>query len=184
MAFVTSSTLCYLFRPNLDYPAHAQSINPNYNSTTYSNYGSAFLHAALENSIHDNPNRTIAEGTAYLPNWVANSHVIRSVLPMAIPSLFVALLASHGYLIVRLTARWAAEKLLWQGSEEARALEMSEEAVKRNFLEGRFDDGLGQMGGHRDAHLSIGEGAEFHPAWFWRGTDEGDAVIAQTLKSE
>jgi hypothetical protein len=123
-------------------PAWDQSINPNTNQTTFSNYGTGFLHAAIEDSLHSNPNRTVAAGSAYLPTWVARSGMMRTVLPMAIPTLFVALLASHGYLVVRLAGRMMAEKLFWESSGEAKAIVLSEEAAKKSFLEGKYDDGL------------------------------------------
>jgi anoctamin-10 len=185
LSFVTSSTLCYLFRPNLDLPVADQSINPHANFTTsFSTVGSGFLHSAIENSLWAKTNVTSPAGAAFLPRWMAESRAVRTVLPTAIPALMIALLASHAFFIVRLAARQIAEKLVWEPSPEAKALEMSEEAVKRNFLQGRFDDGLQALGGTIDSQLDPNSAMGMAHRNFWRGTEEGTAAIATALKRE
>jgi hypothetical protein len=176
--------LCSLFRPNLELPISGQSINPNSNATTsFSTYGSGFLHTAIEDSLWAKPNMTAPAGAAYLPRWMAGSTAVRTVLPTAIPALFVALLASHAYFIVRLAARQIAEKLVWEPSPEAKALEMSQEAVKRNFLQGKFEDGLSALGGDvNTGYNDMRRSATTHN--FWRGSDDGMAAIANALKRE
>ena len=101
---------------------------------------------------------------------------------MFIPAFLVALIASHAYFVVRLGARQIAEKLIWEPSPEAKALEMSEEAVKRNFLQGKFEDGLHAIGGTVDSQWDD-EQTKFDPT-FWRGIDEGTSAIASALKHE
>jgi hypothetical protein len=183
LSFVTSSTLCYLFRPNLELPISDQSINPNSNLTTsYSTYGSGFLHTAIESALWTKTEGSEVGGSAYLPRWMAESAMVRTALPMLIPALFVALVASHGYFVVRLAARQIAEKLIWEPSAEAKALEMSEEAVKRNFLQGKFDDGLSAIGGSVESQLEDTGLAQALP--FWRGVEEGTQAIASALKHE
>jgi len=183
LSFVTSSTLCYLFRPNLELPISDQSINPNSNLTTsYSTYGSGFLHTAIESALWTKTEGSEIGGSDYLPRWMAESAMVRTALPMLIPALFVALVASHGYFVVRLAARQIAEKLIWEPSAEAKALEMSEEAVKRNFLQGKFDDGLSAIGGSVESQLEDTRFAQALP--FWRGVEEGTQAIASALKHE
>jgi len=185
LSFVTSSTLCYLFRPNLDLPVADQSINPNANFTTsFSTVGSGFLHSAIENSLWAKTNVSSPAGVAFLPRWMAESRAVRTVLPTAIPALMIALLASHAFFVVRLAARQIAEKLVWEPSPEAKALEMSEAAVKRNFLEGKFDDGLSALGGTVDSQLDPNSAMGMAHRNFWRGTEEGTAAIATALKRE
>ncbi len=54
---------------------------------------------------------------------------------MVIPSIFVALVASHAYLIVKATISYFAEHLLWWGSEEQLGLEIGEGLVKKRYLD-------------------------------------------------
>ena len=115
---------------------------------------------------------------------MAESRAVRTVLPTAIPALMIALLASHAFFIVRLAARQIAEKLIWEPSAEAKALEKSEEAVKRNFLEGKFDDGLEALGGTVRSQLDPNSVEGVAHRSFWRGTEEGSAAIATALKRE
>lgn len=162
-----------------------QSVNPNSNLTTsYSTYGSGFLHTAIESALWAKTEGTTITGTAYLPQWMAESAIVRTALPTLIPALFVALLASHAYFVVRLAARQFAEKLVWEPSAEAKALEMSEEAIKRNFLQGKLDDGLSAIGGTVDSQTDARETGLQQIAPFWRGNEEGTQAIASALKHD
>lgn len=104
---------------------------------------------------------------------------------MAIPTIFVGLLASHTYLLVRFAARWIAEKLIWQGSDEAHGLQHGEEMMKRRYLDARMGEleretaeAAAAEGQHPDPVRDLGEGV------FWRGVGDGNEAVTAALKME
>lgn len=192
LAFITSSTLVYLFRPNLDLPALDQSMNPDTTNLTssYMTFGSGFLHAAIDDSMwgkHSTTDPNLAN--KLLPPWIAHSVVARTILPSFIPALLVALLASHVFLFLHFLVRFLCEKFIWEPSHQCKALRMSDEAIKKVFCEGRFDEGMRHLGGSDESHLGTVEKSFDGGQWtneggFWRGCEEGDEAIKSVLKTE
>lgn len=186
VAFVTNATLTYLFRPSFENSATHQSINPNVQTYSFANYGSNFLHAVLDDpSLGGNKTQSAAAAQAVLPAWIADSHIIKTILPMAIPTIFVGLLASHSYLLARFAARWIAEKVIWQGSDEAHGLQHSEEMLKKRYLAARMEEleqataeAAAAEGQHPDPVRDLGEGV------FWKGVQDGNEAVTAALKME
>ncbi|KAJ9107054.1 hypothetical protein QFC19_002923 [Naganishia cerealis] len=185
VAFITNATLTYLFRPSFENSATHQSINPNVRTYSFANYGSNFLHAVLDDPSFTGNRTSIDSAQAVLPAWIADSHLVKTILPIAIPTLFVGLLASHSYLIVKFAAQWIAEKLLWQGSDEAHGLQHGEEMMKKRYLSARMEE-LEQSATEATAAQSqevdpvrdLGDGV------FWRGVQDGNDAVTNALKME
>jgi len=49
-------------------------------------------------------------------------------------ALLIALLASHGYMVVRVIVRHVVERVFWKGSEEVKKREKADRVVKETFL--------------------------------------------------
>jgi hypothetical protein len=175
VAFVTNATLTYLFRPSFENSATHQSINPNVKTYSFANYGSNFLYNALNDASHANKTDPAESAQAVLPAWIADSQVMKTVLPMAIPTLLVGLLASHSYLLARFAARWIAEKVIWQGSDEAHGLQHGEEMMKKRYLAARMEE-VNQASEEADE-----EGRE---GVFWKGVQDGNDAVTAALKME
>ncbi|KAJ9120048.1 hypothetical protein QFC22_002945 [Naganishia vaughanmartiniae] len=183
VAFITNATLTYLFRPSFENSATHQSINPNVRTYSFANYGSNFLHAVLDDPSLASNGTSPDSAQAVLPAWIADSHLVKTILPIALPTLFVGLLASHSYLLVKFAAQWIAEKLLWQGSDEAHGLQHGEEMMKKRYLSARMEE-LEQSAAEATAAQSqnvdpvrdLGEGI------FWRGVQDGNDAVTSALK--
>jgi hypothetical protein len=185
VAFVTNATLTYLFRPSFENSATHQSINPNVKTYSFANYGSNFLYNALNDVSHTNKTDPAESTQAVLPAWIADSQVMKTVLPMAIPTLLVGLLASHSYLLARFAARWIAEKVIWQGSDEAHGLQHGEEMMKKRYLASKMEEldqaseeAAAGQGQHPDPVRDLGEGV------FWKGVQDGNDAVTAALKME
>jgi hypothetical protein len=55
---------------------------------------------------------------------------------LLVKAVLVALLASHGYLILRVVVRHVVERIWWKGSREVQEREREERTMKEKFLEG------------------------------------------------
>ena len=138
---MTNATLIYLFRPAA--LLHHQSPNPDIPST-----GSVYLHRII--STYD-----------VSPTW-------KMLLPTLVPLAAVALAASHGFIILRWIVDYAAERVLWKGSEEE---------IELQKLSGSKGE-VQMLVEKRDwAQSSDATG-------FWNGGEEGAREIGRVSKSE
>lgn len=73
---------------------------------------------------------------------------------LVVKAILVALVASHGYLILRAVVRHIVERIWWKGSKEVQMSEREERLMKERFLEGA---GAG-VGGLSNSSNSVGDG--------------------------
>lgn len=185
MSFVVNSTLVYLFRPTLDSPLTSQTMDPNAISQQFTTYGSELLHDALRQAatppVGDGGNSTQSALHAAIPNWVAHSEILKTVIPVIVPTLFIAMLASHAWFIVHAIVGHVIDRWLWQSSDEALGLEAGETVARKTYLRERAN-----LSEAYDVPIKTTLGVDDRtPTTFWRkNTQEGLDYIGQVLKSE
>lgn len=181
MSFVVNSTLIYLFRPSLDSPMTGQTLNPNEISQQFTTYGSALLHDAISQAAIPAANGTQSALHAAIPNWVAHSEILKTVIPVMVPTLFIAMLASHAWFIVHAIVGHVIDRWLWQSSDEALGLEAGEAVARKTYLRERAS-----LGEASDATIKTTLGVDDQSLGnFWRkNQQEGLDFIQQVLKSE
>jgi anoctamin-10 len=91
-----------------------------------------------------------------------------------VPALFIALSASHGYIILRAVTRHILERALWMGSEEAKQRDQKERIVKKTYLKNVADNVV------VPAKEGRGVGGANSPIW----VDDGKAQLEKWIKTE
>jgi hypothetical protein len=122
---LTNSALVYLFSPHLLPPDNI----PNNNNLSS-------LHSEMLNDSKPSPipeHLSGASGTVSNLSWSIDGGSIQELFLKAI---LVSLVASHGFILVRVFIRHIVEKLFWKGSGEVEEREMEERNVKASFLSG------------------------------------------------
>jgi anoctamin-10 len=100
---------------------------------------------------------------------------------LLLKAVLVALLASHGFLLLRTCIRHVVEKVFWRGSGEVEERERKDREVKLQFLKGSGVQLSGEVVVEREA---VGGGAEQDAAdemGFWEH-DEGVDEIQRISK--
>ncbi|KAF5376003.1 hypothetical protein D9757_008811 [Collybiopsis confluens] len=168
LAALTNSALVYLFCPK-------EAENARCDTTT----GSAI--EKVHRHLVDTAGREGVDGI-----WGEHGKGLGATKELLVMALLVALVASHGYLVVRTVMRHVMERLLWKGSEEVREREREERMVKEVFLKGlggvevdSDGNGVGNAGG--DADGGVGAVTENGVFAFW-DHDEGIDEIMRIAK--
>ncbi|WWC57606.1 uncharacterized protein I303_100138 [Kwoniella dejecticola CBS 10117] len=150
---ITNSTLIYLFRP---YVYHSdQTPNPNVTPIP----GSASLHHIISN--------------------YTESPTVKAILPTLVPLGLIALLASHGYIILNWIVNGLAERTLWRNSEEEKEVQKllsANTSASANVNENGLSRKEKKRVWEKDAWKDV--------AGFWNGGEEGGREIGRALKAE
>ena len=118
---LTNSALVYLFSPhllpdNMYSSLHSNTLNNNTNSTHH-------IPEHLSGASSSSPN----------VNWEIDRSSIQDLFLKAI---LVSLVASHGFLLLRVFIHHIVEKIFWKRSGEVEERELEERNVKATFLSG------------------------------------------------
>ena len=173
---LTNSALVYLFSPRY-LPDHTH-LNAIDNSSSFSS--KTLLNDTSSSLMYEN--FTAASGT--VPNANLSSS-FPSMLPatkeLLLKIILVALVASHGYILVRALIRHIVEKIFWKGSTEVEERVREERNVKAKFLSG---SGVDLSNSKVAAGVTRGDGEELEemdPMGFW-DHDEGLEEIQRISK--
>jgi anoctamin-10 len=103
---------------------------------------------------------------------------------MLIGAAGAALIASHGYLLLRLVIRHLAERLVWSGNAEVQRADAADRGVKEAYVRslGVVVPGViegGAANGHANGQVQVPQPT----ARFWN-TDEGVTEIRRAVKDE
>nr|XP_019014019.1 uncharacterized protein I206_00096 [Kwoniella pini CBS 10737]OCF52800.1 hypothetical protein I206_00096 [Kwoniella pini CBS 10737] len=149
---ITNSTLIYLFRPYV----YRSDQTPNPNVTPIP--GSASLHQIISN--------------------FSDSPTIKAILPTLIPLGLIALLASHGYIILNWIINGFAERLMWRNSQE-------EKQVQKLISENKQQFNSSSNNKKEINKKRIWEKESWKDVnGFWNGGEEGGREIGRSLKAE
>lgn len=102
---------------------------------------------------------------------------------LLVKAVLVALVASHGYLILRVIVRHVVERIWWKGSREVQEREREERIMKERFLEGAgAGGGKGVLEPEEKIKLPVETGPEAEDKMgFWEH-DEGVDEIKRLVK--
>jgi hypothetical protein len=107
---------------------------------------------------------------------------------LLLKAILVALVASHGFILLRLVIRHVVQKVVWSGSGEVEEREREDREVKMRFLKGgdagaKGVDLVGEVRCERDVAGGgvAGDGGEDDGMGFWEH-DEGVEEIQRISK--
>ncbi|KDR70978.1 hypothetical protein GALMADRAFT_103009 [Galerina marginata CBS 339.88] len=128
---MTNSALVYLFSPQL----LSAPISPSIFNTTESNISSVVKEttAAVEDHLV-----SVAGGlssSTVIPS-PSSAPALAATKELLLKAILVALVASHGFLLMRLLIRHIVERVFWRGSGEVEEREREDREVKMQFLKG------------------------------------------------
>ncbi|KAF8074650.1 calcium-activated chloride channel-domain-containing protein [Lyophyllum atratum] len=116
LAALTNSALVYLFCPR------SQS------------------HCSATPSAHmtqlDNVHKHLFSASGALPPDGGADAGIVATRELLFTALLIALVASHGYIVLRTVVRHVVERVFWKGSEEVKQREQKDREIKEKFLKG------------------------------------------------
>ena len=164
---LTNSALVYLFSPQL----LPDNINNNLSSP----------HSETLNNTYPSPpipeHLSSASGTIPNVNWSIDGSSIQELFVKAI---LVSLVASHGFILLRVLIRHIVEKVFWKGSGEVEEREKEERNVKATFLKG---SGLDVSGVHiSDSKVAAADAEETTDSMGFWDHDEGLEEIQRISK--
>ncbi len=122
---LTNSALVYLFSPDL-LPSTAASVINVVEVTANTNDNTLFAEEHLVSAASAGP-------------WGidgSSSATLAATKELLMKAALIALLASHGYIIVRTCIRHVVEKVFWRNSGEVEQRERTDREVKKQFLKG------------------------------------------------
>ncbi|KAF9224572.1 DUF590-domain-containing protein [Gyrodon lividus] len=160
-------------------PVRTDTIGPWLESLSFLAWLSALTNSALVYLFrppdHDVATVMNAEGEG--PSAHPGYNGIAEMKELLVSALLIALLASHGYLLLRSAVRHMLELAIWRGSKEMKEAERVERDIKEKYLE---QCSTGAASGEAIARESI-DRDEDHWASFW-ANDEGLEEIQKTIK--
>lgn len=135
---LTNSALVYLFSPEL-LPSPVSFSNVNVGTATFE----ANVSQALNNSkLAVEEHLVMASGglVPSSPSWgvdgSTSSATLSATKELLLKAVLVSLVASHGFVLVRLLIRHMVERVFWRGSREVEEREREDREVKMQFLKG------------------------------------------------
>jgi len=114
-------------------PSRSDTIGPWLESLTFLTWLSALSNSALIYLFRPSDQCKVV-GTTLQHEHHRLSTSTSSTEELLFSALFVALAASHGYLVARLVIRHVLERLLWKGSKEEQEVERMDTVVKEEYL--------------------------------------------------
>ncbi|KAG0697096.1 calcium-activated chloride channel-domain-containing protein [Suillus ampliporus] len=166
-------------------PVRTDTIGPWLESLSFLTWLSALTNSALvylfrpprqqEHELGTMMNATVTEESQHLKHHRPNGLAATRELLMS--ALLIALLASHGYLVIRAAVRHLLNRAIWTGSKEMKEAERAEQEMKEKYL-----TSLGQCAPGENVTLER-EMTDEKDEWasFWT-LDEGMADIEKMVK--
>jgi hypothetical protein len=181
---LTNSALVYLFSPQL-LPTVLSSANVV--NATSSEIPNDTAHLVEE---HLREAAGAISSTSILENYSRTSpSAMSATKELLLKAILVALVASHGFILLRLLIRHVVQKVVWTGSGEVEEREREEREVKMRFLKGGeagakgVVDLVGELRVDREVGVdeAAGGGGEEDGMGFWEH-DEGVEEIQRISK--
>ncbi|KAJ3566882.1 hypothetical protein NP233_g6723 [Leucocoprinus birnbaumii] len=117
-------------------PTRTDSIGPWLDALSFLTWLSALTNSALVYLFSPEFFASFVSSSTS-PGGVGNDEgTYNAMKKLLAKAVFVAMAASHGYLLLRVTVRHIIEKIWWKGSQEVQDWEKEEREVKEKFLEG------------------------------------------------
>ena len=125
---LTNSALVYLFSPQLlPDQMHIDNIN---------NMSSEALLNITGPSLPEHLTAAFPDVKWSFDGSTTPSSILSATHGLLLKAILVSLVASHGFLLVRVLIRHIVEKVFWRGSNEVKEREREERNVKAKFLSG------------------------------------------------
>lgn len=164
-------------------PVRTDTIGPWLESLSFLTWLSALTNSALVYLFRPPDQKEHALGTMVDANVTDESQHLKHHRPnglaatreLLMSALLIALLASHGYLVMRAAVRHLLNRAIWTGSKEMKEAERVEREMKEKYL-----SNLGQCAPGENVMLEM-TGEEDEWATFWT-IDEGMDDIGKMLK--
>lgn len=137
---LTNSALVYLFSPEL-LPSPVSFSNVNATVTTFE---ASVSHALNDTMLAVEEHLVSASGglAPSSPPWGVDgstpSATLSATKELLLKAVLVSLVASHGFILVRLLIRHVVERVFWRGSGEVEEREREDREVKVQFLKGNL----------------------------------------------
>ncbi|GLB43323.1 putative calcium-activated chloride channel [Lyophyllum shimeji] len=124
LAALTNSALVYLFCP----PSEAHCAAPSTTEVTHTQLGT--LHRDIFFASASGPG----------PEAEGGQDVGLATRQLLFTALFIALAASHGYILLRTLVRHVIERIFWKGSQEVKEQEQEDREIKARLLKALLAD--------------------------------------------
>ncbi|GAA6022675.1 hypothetical protein JCM10207_008577 [Rhodosporidiobolus poonsookiae] len=137
---LTTSSLIYLYQPLKTVPGKTAALigNVTHHNVTLPTNGSAFFFStrvSAAQAVALPPPSAAPELLGALPPAHSSSLTLDALKTTLLTALVIALASSHGYAVLRASARWLLTRLSWDGSIAAQLIRRKELELKRAWLD-------------------------------------------------